>query len=236
MPRTSSARSSPTEPHRPAHPTRPRDRTSGTQHRVPRATTQGGTQMKARRIGAVAAAATWRSRSPRAAPAPAARRTARQAATRSRSASSSTSPASASRRAPSTPAWTSTSPSTSPRSSAPPRTRSPGCRRPAPSARPSSRPVRSTFIVATYSITDARKEKVGFAGPYFVAGQDLLVRADDTSITGPGQPQRQEALLGQGLDVRPEGQGQVRPDGPAPGVRRRTPSACPPSPPAASTL
>ena len=39
--------------------------------------------------------------------------------------------------------------------------------------------------MATYSITDARKEKVSFAGPYFVAGQDLLVRADDTSITGP---------------------------------------------------
>ena len=41
------------------------------------------------------------------------------------------------------------------------------------------------LVVATYSITDARKEKVSFAGPYFVAGQDLLVRADDTSITGP---------------------------------------------------
>jgi glutamate transport system substrate-binding protein len=41
------------------------------------------------------------------------------------------------------------------------------------------------FIVATYSITDARKQKVSFAGPYFVAGQDLLVRADDSSITGP---------------------------------------------------
>ena len=41
------------------------------------------------------------------------------------------------------------------------------------------------MVVATYSITDARKEKVAFAGPYFVAGQDLLVRADDTSITGP---------------------------------------------------
>ena len=41
------------------------------------------------------------------------------------------------------------------------------------------------MIVATYSITDSRKEKVGFAGPYFVAGQDLLVRADDDSITGP---------------------------------------------------
>ncbi|WP_299448017.1 glutamate ABC transporter substrate-binding protein [uncultured Phycicoccus sp.] len=41
------------------------------------------------------------------------------------------------------------------------------------------------LIFATYSITDERKEKVSFAGPYFVAGQDLLVRADDSSITGP---------------------------------------------------
>jgi glutamate transport system substrate-binding protein len=41
------------------------------------------------------------------------------------------------------------------------------------------------MIVATYSITDKRKEKVGFAGPYFIAGQDLLIRADDASITGP---------------------------------------------------
>ncbi|HEV7196931.1 MAG TPA: glutamate ABC transporter substrate-binding protein [Pedococcus sp.] len=41
------------------------------------------------------------------------------------------------------------------------------------------------IVVATYSITDQRKEKVSFAGPYFVAGQDLLVRSDDTSITGP---------------------------------------------------
>lgn len=41
------------------------------------------------------------------------------------------------------------------------------------------------YIVATYSITDTRKEKVDFAGPYFVAGQSLLVRADNTDITGP---------------------------------------------------
>lgn len=41
------------------------------------------------------------------------------------------------------------------------------------------------MIFATYSITDARKERVAFAGPYFIAGQDLLVRQDDTSITGP---------------------------------------------------
>lgn len=41
------------------------------------------------------------------------------------------------------------------------------------------------FIVATYSITDERKKVVSFAGPYFVAGQDLLVRKDETSIKGP---------------------------------------------------
>ena len=41
------------------------------------------------------------------------------------------------------------------------------------------------YIVGTYSITDSRKEKVSFAGPYFIAGQDLLVRSDETAITGP---------------------------------------------------
>ncbi|WP_282004923.1 glutamate ABC transporter substrate-binding protein [Propioniciclava sinopodophylli] len=40
------------------------------------------------------------------------------------------------------------------------------------------------LIFATYSITDKRKERVSFAGPYFIAGQGLLVRADDSSITG----------------------------------------------------
>jgi glutamate transport system substrate-binding protein len=40
------------------------------------------------------------------------------------------------------------------------------------------------YYVGTYSITDKRKVDVAFAGPYFVAAQDLLVRKDDTSITG----------------------------------------------------
>ena len=40
------------------------------------------------------------------------------------------------------------------------------------------------MIFATYSITDTRKEKVSFAGPYFVAGQDLLVPSD-SDISGP---------------------------------------------------
>ncbi|MFI2104736.1 glutamate ABC transporter substrate-binding protein [Isoptericola sp. NPDC019693] len=41
------------------------------------------------------------------------------------------------------------------------------------------------MIFATYSITDERKEQVAFAGPYFIAGQDLLVAQDNTDITGP---------------------------------------------------
>jgi glutamate transport system substrate-binding protein len=41
------------------------------------------------------------------------------------------------------------------------------------------------LIFATYSITDKRKAKVSFGGPYFVAGQDLLVKNDNTDITGP---------------------------------------------------
>ena len=41
------------------------------------------------------------------------------------------------------------------------------------------------MILATYSITDDRKRVVSFAGPYFVAGQDLLVRKGETSINGP---------------------------------------------------
>ncbi|MCP3818609.1 glutamate ABC transporter substrate-binding protein [Streptomyces sp. A3M-1-3] len=41
------------------------------------------------------------------------------------------------------------------------------------------------FVVGTYTINDKRKERVDFAGPYFLAHQDLLVRADDNSITKP---------------------------------------------------
>lgn len=41
------------------------------------------------------------------------------------------------------------------------------------------------MIFATYSITDDRKELIDFAGPYFIAGQDLLVAIDNTDIAGP---------------------------------------------------
>ncbi|TFD45040.1 glutamate ABC transporter substrate-binding protein [Cryobacterium frigoriphilum] len=41
------------------------------------------------------------------------------------------------------------------------------------------------LVVATYTINDTRKEVVSFAGPYYSAGQDLLVLAGNTDITGP---------------------------------------------------
>ena len=50
------------------------------------------------------------------------------------------------------------------------------------------------FIAATYSITDARKEKVAFAGPYLVTGQSLLVKADNTDITGADSLQNNKKL------------------------------------------
>ncbi|GAA3955488.1 glutamate ABC transporter substrate-binding protein [Streptomyces marokkonensis] len=41
------------------------------------------------------------------------------------------------------------------------------------------------FIAATYSITPQRQEKVDFAGPYLLAHQDVLLRADDDKIKSP---------------------------------------------------
>jgi len=41
------------------------------------------------------------------------------------------------------------------------------------------------FVIASYSITDERRQVVGQAGPYYVTGQSLLVAADDDSINGP---------------------------------------------------
>jgi glutamate transport system substrate-binding protein len=40
------------------------------------------------------------------------------------------------------------------------------------------------YMVGTYTINDKRKTLVSFAGPYFVAGQSLLVRKDESAITG----------------------------------------------------
>ena len=41
------------------------------------------------------------------------------------------------------------------------------------------------LIAATYTINAPRKERVSFAGPYYMAGQDLMVKKDNTAVTGP---------------------------------------------------
>jgi len=41
------------------------------------------------------------------------------------------------------------------------------------------------YVVATYTINDERKQRITFAGPYYEAGQTLMVKSDDDTITGP---------------------------------------------------
>jgi glutamate transport system substrate-binding protein len=49
------------------------------------------------------------------------------------------------------------------------------------------------LVVSNYTINDERKQKVDFAGPYFIAHQDLLVRRNEEDISGP------ETLTGKAL-------------------------------------
>lgn len=41
------------------------------------------------------------------------------------------------------------------------------------------------MVVATYTINDDRKQRVGFAGPYYEAGQSILTLASNEDIQGP---------------------------------------------------
>ena len=41
------------------------------------------------------------------------------------------------------------------------------------------------MVVATYTINEERAERITFAGPYYEAGQQLMVTADNDSIEGP---------------------------------------------------
>lgn len=41
------------------------------------------------------------------------------------------------------------------------------------------------LVIATFSMTEERMEQVGMAGPYFLTGQQIMTRADDTSIAAP---------------------------------------------------
>lgn len=41
------------------------------------------------------------------------------------------------------------------------------------------------IVVATYTINDERKQRVSFAGPYYEAGQQIMVLESNTDINGP---------------------------------------------------
>ena len=41
------------------------------------------------------------------------------------------------------------------------------------------------LVAATYTINDKRKQRITFAGPYYVAGQQLMVKTDNAKIKGP---------------------------------------------------
>ena len=77
------------------------------------------------------------------------------------------------------------------------------------------------MVAATYTINATRKERVSFAGPYYVAGQDLMVKKDNTTITGPESLKAAKARVCSvsGLDPGREDQDLHRP-GTARAVRR----------------
>jgi len=54
------------------------------------------------------------------------------------------------------------------------------------------------LVVATYSVTAKRQKIVSFAGPYYVAHQDILVRAGDNSISKPSDLVGKKVCSGQG--------------------------------------
>ena len=75
------------------------------------------------------------------------------------------------------------------------------------------------MIFATYSITDDRKKKVSFAGPYFIAGQDLLVAAANSDITGPDSLNGKKLCSVKGSTLGEEDPGRLRQPGAVEGVR-----------------
>jgi len=52
------------------------------------------------------------------------------------------------------------------------------------------------YYVGTYTITDGRKKQVAFVGPYFVAGQGLLVRKDETGVKPVDKNALKDSLKG----------------------------------------
>ncbi|MGK5556176.1 transporter substrate-binding domain-containing protein [Actinomadura kijaniata] len=75
---------------------------------------------------------------------------------------------------------------------------------------------RADLVLATLSVTPERKEKIAFAGPYFVSYQDVLVRSDERGVKavrdlrgrtfcgveGADPVKRLQALAGMTAEVR----------------------------------
>ena len=81
------------------------------------------------------------------------------------------------------------------------------------------------LILSTYSITDERKQKVDFAGPYFEAHQDLLVRRNEEEITGPETLNGRVLCSVAGHDLGGAGQGEVQGHASTCGSTRSSPTA-----------
>ena len=56
------------------------------------------------------------------------------------------------------------------------------------------------LVLASYSITDERRQLVGQTGPYMVTGQQVLVKSD-SDVEGIARPEGQGGLLGDRLDL-----------------------------------
>jgi glutamate transport system substrate-binding protein len=62
---------------------------------------------------------------------------------------------------------------------------------------------KADLVVASYSMTPAREQVVSFAGPYFVAGQAVMVRSDNSKITGPSTLDGKTVCAAAGSDSGP---------------------------------
>jgi glutamate transport system substrate-binding protein len=60
------------------------------------------------------------------------------------------------------------------------------------------------FVVASYSMTPEREKVVSFAGPYFVAGQSVMVQADNKDITGADTLNGKTVCAATGSDSGPK--------------------------------
>src|SRR5262249_6563161 len=54
------------------------------------------------------------------------------------------------------------------------------------------------LVIATYTITDARKQIVDFSNPYYVAGQSIVTRKDYSAISQPSDLNSKTACSQQG--------------------------------------